>query len=220
MRWVFYSLLVVNLVFLGWQLFSQWAPQPPSITLDEADQDRGSRLLLLSESPQRRKAGGVLPEGGRLCSVVGPWGDRNKAQSGLAQLQASGLDGHVRAVSVEQDRLSWVYLPPYPSREKALQALRELQGHGVDSFIVKDGDDANAISLGYFTSKQSAEGLRVKMRNAGYPAFVRETSRQVTEYWVYLAHRESADSLGLKAFLEGNDSLGLEKVACQRPAEQ
>ena len=28
--------------------------------------------------------------------------------------------------------------------------------------------------LGYFSSEESAEGLRVKMRNAGYPAFVRK----------------------------------------------
>ncbi len=56
----------------------------------------------------------------------------------------------------------------------------------MDSFIVKTGEDANAISLGYFSSADSAEGLRVKMRNAGYPAFVRETSRPVTEYWLYL----------------------------------
>ena len=80
--------------------------------------------------------------------------------------------------------------------------------------VVKEGEDANAISLGYFSSAESAEGLRLKMQNAGYPAFVRETARDVTEYWVYLSNSKPEDNADLKVFLEGNQSLGIDKVSC------
>lgn len=105
-------------------------------------------------------------------------------------------------------------MPPFDSREKALVVLQELQDRGVDSFIVKDGEDANAISLGYFSSAESAEGLRVKMRNAGYPAFVRETSKVVTEYWAYLVDSNAIDKSEVKVFLEANQALKLDRVSC------
>ena len=152
--------------------------------------------------------------GGSLCPVIGPWENREQAEAGAVQLKAIGLPGRVRGLSVQMDRLNWVYLPPYEDRERALRVLRELQDHGVDSFVVKEGEDANAISLGYFSSAESAEGLRLKMQNAGYPAFVRETARDVTEYWVYLSSSKPEDNADLKVFLEGNQSLGIDKVSC------
>ena len=111
------------------------------------------------------------------------------------------------------------HLPPYDSRERALEVLSELQSRGVDSFIVKAGEDANAISLGYFTSEESAEGLRVKMHNAGYPAFVRETSRPVTEYWLYMPERADG-AAALEDFLVGNPAVSRDRVACRTPARQ
>ncbi|MDX1805085.1 MAG: SPOR domain-containing protein [Alcanivorax sp.] len=214
MRWVFYSLLVLNLVYLGWSLTRVLAPTTPRVALNStADASGGQRLQLLTESPQPRRAASA-PAGGSLCPVIGPWASQADAEAGLTQLKAAGIGGVVRAVTVNKDRLNWVYLPPYQDRKRALRVLHDLQDRGVDSFIVKDGDDANAISLGYFSSKESAEGLRVKMRNAGYPAFVRETSKQVTEYWLYLLDKSAEKSPALSAFLEGNQGVAMDRMAC------
>ncbi len=224
MRWVFYSLLVVNLVYLGWQLASGavWGPGPSTVA-EHADVDEASntsRLRLLSEAPQPDRAlrrGAPARPG--LCPVVGPWSARGDAERARVQLEAAGLAARIRAVTVHKDHLNWVYLPPYESRERALEVLSELQSRGVDSFIVKAGEDANAISLGYFSSAESAEGLRVKMHNAGYPAFVRETSRPVTEYWLYLPERADG-AAALEDFLVGNPSVSRDRVACQPSGEQ
>jgi len=214
-RWIFYSLLVVNLVYLGVQLTKSLAPRDATVSLRVPAQAAGGEpLVLLSERSQPSREGARRPEAGSLCAVVGPWQSREAANAGAVQLRAAGLPGRVRALNIEKDRLNWVYLPPYPDRERALRVLHELQDHGVDSFVVKEGDDANAISLGYFSSAESAEGLRVKMRNAGYPAFVRETSRAVTEYWVYLADQAPKEKPELDIFLQANQSLKLDWVAC------
>lgn len=180
MRWVFYSLLILNVVYLGWQLLGRVAPPAaPGVPLAVA---APNQLQLLSEQGAQRVPQVARPA---LCLVVGPWGDRQAAEALRRNVRGVVGDGELRPVPVRKDRLSWVFLPPQSSRESALQALRELQGRGVDSFIVAEGEDANAISLGYFSSPESARGLQVKMRNAGYPAEVRETSREVTEYWLY-----------------------------------
>ena len=216
MRWVFYSLLVLNLVYLGWNVTRVLAPVAPGVSLSSSPAvSGGQHLKLLTESPQSRRASAAgAATGGSLCPVVGPWASGQDAEAGLTQLKAAGIAGQVRAVTVKKDRLNWVYLPVYTDRERALQVLHELQDRGVDSFIVKDGDDANAISLGYFSSKESAEGLRVKMRNAGYPAFVRETSKEVTEYWLYLLDKDTESSPALSAFLQGNQGVALDRMAC------
>ena len=215
MRWIFYSLLVINLVYLGVQLGKELSSSRAEPGLAVAAPPSGGKpIVLLAEQPQPRRTGKRQVAVGALCPVVGPWESRDAAKAGAVQLRAAGLTGQVRALTVEQDRLNWVYLPPYADRERALAVLRELQDHGVDSFVVRDGDDANAISLGYFSSAESAEGLRVKMRNAGYPAFVRETSRSVTEYWVYLTDPAPEEKEELKVFLEANQALKLDKAAC------
>jgi|TARA_R100000963_G_scaffold1424_1_gene1381 hypothetical protein len=223
-RWVFYSLLVVNLVYLGWQLVSDavWGGGSSAV-IERADAGESAdapALRLLSEAPQPDRA--LRPDAPArpgLCPVVGPWSARGEAERARVQLEAAGLAATIRAVTVQKDHLNWVYLPPYDSRERALEVLSELQSRGVDSFIVKAGEDANAISLGYFTSEESAEGLRVKMHNAGYPAFVRETSRPVTEYWLYMPERADG-AAALEDFLVGNPAVSRDRVACRTPARQ
>ena len=219
MRWVFYSLVVVNLVYLGWQgVMMAVEPDAPAVPVARSLPDDASAaptLTLLAEAPQQRLGSGPGSAAGPgLCPVVGPWSGRGDAERARIQLAAVGLHGRIEAVSVRKDHLNWVYLPPYETRERALAVLGELQARGVDSFIVKTGADANAISLGYFSSADSAEGLRVKMRNAGYPAFVRETSRPVTEYWLYLPEG-AAGAMELEDFLAGNPDVGRDRAACR-----
>lgn len=212
-RWVFYSLLVVNLVYLGWQWVANTVVPKSPVPREQAA-PTGHSLRLLSEAPQPRRESDNAPrhEPG-LCPVVGPWSGKGEATRARIQLDAAGLQARVKAVTVQKDHLSWVYLPPYPSREKALAVLGDLQSHGVDSFIVKTGEYTNGISLGYFSSADSAEGLRVRMRNAGYPAFVTETSRPVTEYWLYMPEQAS-HSQALDDFMVGNPAVKRDMAAC------
>lgn len=214
MRWVFYSLIVVNLVYLGWQLAVGGLVPPEAAPLVSAI-GMGKPLQLLSEAPQPPRGDReerAAPQG-PLCPVIGPWSDREGAWRARIQLEAAGLSARIRAVSVLKDRLNWVYLPSYGSQERALEVLGELQSQGADSFLVKEGEDANAISLGYFSSADSAEGLRVKMRNLGYPARVKETSRPVTEYWLYLP-RTLAEAPALDDFLVGNPEVTRDRALC------
>ena len=230
MRWVFYSLLILNTVYLGWNLLSHAAPTsaPASLAVPAPQ-----TLQLLGEArpPGSAQAGRpgetervddvATARNARLCEVVGPWSGRQRAEQVRSELGALARDGRIHAVPVRRDRLSWVYLPAQPRRDDALAALRELQSQGVDSFIVSEGDDANAVSLGYFSSEESARGLQVKMRNAGYPAEVRETWREALEYWIYLDAQpdEALDRLisavgGLPEALAEPGS-GVDRAACR-----
>lgn len=216
MRWVFYSLLVVNLAYLGWQLATDpvKSKSVPLLLANQDDLKKAPTLQLLSEVPQSQWASaGTKPVQAGICTVVGPWSAQDGAERARIQLAATGLSARIRAVTVSKDRLNWVYLPAYDSREQALEVLGELQSKKVDSFVIKTGDDVNAISLGYFTSADSAEGLKVKLHSAGYPAAVRETSQRVTEYWLYLSE-DVFDATALDDFLIGNPSRERRRAAC------
>ena len=85
MRWVFYSLLVVNLVYLGWQLVSDavWGGGSSAI-IERAGAGESAdapALRLLSEAPQPDRA--LRPDAPArpgLCPVVGPWSARGEAE--------------------------------------------------------------------------------------------------------------------------------------------
>lgn len=212
MRWVFFGLLILNVTYLGMSLAGRVLPGDGMAT----DEFVGAaELQLLSDANSsgiaQDSAFARLP----LCLVLGPW---TKEQDALAAYRtlSRGIPGiDVRALKIARDRLNWVYIPPRASRSDALRILRDLQTQGVDSFMVNEGADANAISLGYFTNADSARGLQVKMETAGYAAEIRQTVREITEYWLYFP-RDSSPSQSdvLSGFLQKDESLVLEQAAC------
>jgi sporulation related protein len=214
MRWVFFCVLILNIVYLVWSLAVSAVPTPvsPSV-LAPSD---GRQLTLLAEA-------GVVGDGGvqvgattDLCVTLGPWASVAPAQKQLQELSRKGYAGRVSPVQVAKDRLHWVYLPALESREAALKVLRDLQSKKVDSFIVGEGADENAISLGYFSSPDSARGLSVKMQTAGYPAETRETERVETEYWLYFATSGVPDDgAAIRDVIAANSALSGKNVACR-----
>jgi hypothetical protein len=225
MRWVFFSLLILNVVYLVFGLVMRGAA-PPQRSVSQAASIAPASLVLLSEAgtvPTAPLPTSAIPP---LCPVIGPWERRAEADQILQTLRRVGYLGSVEQVQVARDRLHWVYLPSSADKAQALRLLRELQAKGVDSFVVADGADANAISLGYFSSADSARGLMVKMQTSGYPAEIRETSRESTEYWLRIVAASIADGgEALRAILAGNSALTGNHVACvpgtgQMPAEE
>lgn len=215
MRWVFYSLLILNVIYLGWQLLGYSAAPAPQVA---ARTVAPASLQLLEEAGH---SAGVRPRADSsrrdaLCVVAGPWSQRASAEALRSQAAGISGSGRIQPVTVRRDRLNWVYLPPQARREDALGALRELQSRGVDSFIVAEGEDANAVSLGYFSSEESARGLQVRMRDAGYPAEVRETWRETVEYWVYYPLLPDEAEARLAALVaSGSGEAGVERAACR-----
>jgi len=221
MRWVFFCLLILNVVYLVWNLAA--TAVSPSVVQVPAPAGSAPALVLVDESV----AGGqrLSPPATEqsqpdlsMCATLGPWESVTAADKVLAGLSAQGYRGTLRTVQADRERLHWVYLPAYPDRDAALRVLRELQSRDVDSFVVSDGEDANAISLGYFSSEESARGLAVKMKSAGYPAETRATNRKVVEYWLYFPVAAVPDGgERLRAQMAENASLKGFNVACSAP---
>ncbi|MDF1630914.1 MAG: SPOR domain-containing protein [Alcanivoracaceae bacterium] len=217
MRWVFFSLLILNVVYLVFALTVRGGT-PPQPSGSRVASVAPASLVLLSETGAPMVPSQRGPDVPPLCPVVGPWEAYAQADQAMQPLARAGYQVSVEQVKVARDRLHWVYLPSSEDKEQALRLLRELQAKGVDSFVVAEGGDANAISLGYFSSADSARGLMVKMQTAGYPAQIRETYRESTEFWLRVAANTIADDgAALRSLLAANSTLTGNHVACESP---
>lgn len=212
MRIILFLLVLLNLAFF---IFS-WFNQPNTSAQEDVFSQQGMMLEIQGEGALQPISAQQKPRS-RYCLAMGPWADFDAAERSRLVNAQIGLVGRVERLSLRKNQLHWVYLPSYKTREEATQMLKELHYRGVDSFIVTEGEDQNAVSLGYFSNKESAIGLQTKMVNSGYTVELRETWKDLVEYWLVfdVAPHEQSDSKAIysSAELEG---ITVMQVSCEK----
>ncbi|MCP4043292.1 MAG: SPOR domain-containing protein [Gammaproteobacteria bacterium] len=96
-------------------------------------------------------------------------------------------DGQVqeRWISQRKPRSYWVYLPPYPSIEEARAMLQTLKEDCIKDFLrVIKGPSVNAISLGLFGKRESAEQRVRLLRRRGYKPEMKIRYDDFRERWL------------------------------------
>jgi len=95
---------------------------------------------------------------GDVCLQMTGIDDLQERERILKVLRQHGATGIAQA-EVRITRTNFrVFLPPYPNRAKAAEAAAILDARGVrDYFIVRSGDNENAVSLGVFSTRERAE---------------------------------------------------------------
>lgn len=82
----------------------------------------------------------------------------SKAGSFRLQRQIVGGEGHTW----------WVYIPPLPGRAEAEKKAGQLRALGItDYFILQDGNQRNAISLGVFSSEKGGQERLADVKSRG-----------------------------------------------------
>jgi hypothetical protein len=185
MRWVFLSLVCLNLLVMVWF----WRDQAQTTEVNPRTDSQGQGLILLSEiNPKelsyktKKAAQDDITE--ERCYSVGPFKDEDDAKFLGIRAEALGFNSEMRSLATGGSIEHWVHIPPLVNRQQSLQLLRELQGRGVDSYIITQGDLAEGISLGLFRNKESAERLTLKMKEMDYDVVIKEVLRGEKELWL------------------------------------
>jgi hypothetical protein len=186
MRWVFLSLICLNLLVMVWFWRDQAGASLEVITESE---QKGESLVLLSELDSseisykevKSRANQVS---NRRCYSVGPLADRIDAKHLKVRAEALGFSSELRGLTTGTSIEHWVHIPPQSNRQQSLRLLRELQGRGIDSYIITQGDLAEGISLGLFRNGTSAQNLTQKMQDLNYKVVIKEVSRGEKELWL------------------------------------
>lgn len=196
MRWIFLTLLLLNLAYLAWQNFAPQAKPPHGAA---ANRRFGSTEIVLleekSDAPEREFANVVTnpivqPEtpvvSSETCASIGPFPDLFAGWQMVDHLAALDITGEVKAVDQATGRHDYrVLLPPLPSLQEAFRKLRELKSSKIDSYVITEGTHALGISLGVFSTEERAERTRARLEREGYQSKVVEIPRFHREYWIF-----------------------------------
>lgn len=192
-------LVMLNLGAAGW-----WWLQPvPAPAFAAA----GPGLQLVSEAPAghaqraapaspqdeapaanpepRTQAEPGLPVAAPICLRLGPFAEDAARTAAAARLTAAGLAPVAREEPARAASGWNVYLPPQPSREAAQALADKLKADGVaDLYVLVQGEAANSIALGRFSSEAGALRRQQQLQAKGVQARIEATGGGPAQRWL------------------------------------
>ncbi|WP_075186046.1 SPOR domain-containing protein [Teredinibacter haidensis] len=240
MRWIFFTLLFFNVLALAWGV-AFYEPGQQVVTSKPAPfaYKRVAPLVLLSEgaslvdgeqnlvgvsSVVNTSSGPSYPtkDGKPLCDMVGPFKDREQAQTFTERLAAIDIRSEIKELEIPAGARYQVYLPPEASHKAALRKLAELQAKKVDSYIIPKGELANGISLGMFSREELAKQQLVEAKAIGLDAEVNIIERTYWEIWTMLTPGEGGkmSNMAWSRAMEGINGLERRQNFCLDVASQ
>lgn len=231
-RWLLLILIAANLLYGAWYWLQPPAPGQP-VAAPLQDQEGVPRLTTLAERGPVPDTGDVgesvtaalEPEtpAAQTCGRLGPFAEQVSARQVQNRLADLDIAARVDSEEVVVREDYWVHIPPRDSEAAALAMLRELQKRDIDSFLITDGDLVKGISLGFFSRRESAQKVRDKRREQGYPAEIREVPRTERKFWLLISSPGVAalDASRLDELARGGLDATLQQVPCAdvAPAE-
>jgi hypothetical protein len=214
MRYIAVTLIVLNLLFLYFNLSGEHATEIEQTLPREKDNTASIQLLreagtsrkkqieqmeqvvnnpvqLVAEVEEVEGVEGVeeveeVEEKQTNCKAIGPFSSLTTGQAVLERLISMDLAVQLKALdSLLEEYYYRVLIPPVESLEVAFRNLRELQSLGIDSYVITQGKDSLGISMGVYSTALRAEEVRQKLSKDGYPTNVRQVSRIAREYWIF-----------------------------------
>ncbi|WP_240339397.1 hypothetical protein [Marinobacter sp. BW6] len=153
---------------------------------------------LKSPSPEESGGGVGEPAGESEMSCVRlGWIETAERARRLVDSQPLADETGFRVEEVERELapLHWVLIPPQPEAV-ALRQFSDIQRQGIDSYLVTEGENRNAISLGLFESRESAISvLEEKKRQNLNAVLVNFPRNQISYALSFEAEPELAEEL-------------------------
>ena len=204
-RFLIVVLAILNVgVALWWMVPS--APEPPA---PEPVETGVARLELVArEAPPATTAVAATPAAEvadppattEHCLSLGPFADKAQAQAAVATLGADLLRSHLREVPPKAAGSYRVILPPAATREEAQATAKRIADAGFgDYFIMGQGEEANAIALGQYRSREGAERRQSELVEAGFPAQLLASGvEEAPTWWLDAAHADKVQAAALQ----------------------
>lgn len=195
MRLIFYALLFANVLFLGYLFVRE--PEANMVT-SNFQIDDGVSIQLLSEQKGEDVRSIEVAEvlrnpvtveaeapSSRECQGFGPFEDILVAQDVAERLNARGTSVTLNAMDVATGEFDYrVVMAPLPSLQEAFRRLRELKSREIDSYVITQGEDAQGISLGVFSSMDGAGNHQAFLDERGYETSIKQIPRLSRGYWI------------------------------------
>ena len=127
------------------------------------------------------------------CYALGPFKEESSLRSVRLDLKALGIEAKKRHQTGRELSGYWIYIPPLRNRTEAKKVVSMLKGKGVkDYLIVSAGVKKNAISLGFFSTREGAVQHKTHMQTLGILPVMGESYKESSDFWLDFS---SADAL-------------------------
>jgi hypothetical protein len=145
-----------------------------STVLDQSGADR-------PKTDQSQAA--LIAAGG--CYTLGPFRDLDELRILTRELKAYVVSADFRGREEKEQSLYWVNIKPAANREAALATGERLKQKKIrDYYVIREGENINGISLGYYRNKEGAEGLTRKVKKLGFDVVLEPVFKTYTVYWL------------------------------------
>jgi len=194
MRNLLLILLLANILYFVWGMFSEKGGQPGVVIVDEGQ--LGPPLAVKAHDGDESVAsvGAVLGSGepsalaavvGRSCVTLGPFRESTDAETAQTQYAGEGMRTFLRSTQGEIFVGHWVQIRTIPDRASANLMLDKLKDGGLtDAYLIDNDDGSYNISLGLFGDLERAERVELQAKSLDLPAGIMPRTREGTIYYL------------------------------------
>ena len=194
MRNLLLLLILANILYFMWGMFTEEDPVPGVAVVDESELGPPLDVRAGRDSAGIASVGAVLGSGepsdleavvGRSCVTIGPFTVSTDAESAVLAYANEGMRTALRAELGQIFVGHWVQIRGVPNEETANQMLATLTAGGLtDAYLVRTEDEGMKISLGLFGDVERAERIELQARSLDLPADISPRTREGTVYFV------------------------------------
>jgi len=215
MKWMTWILLLVNIAVAGFFIGREhWlraaSPQTESLNV--------SRLSLRGQSESAQADAPSLEKPAQATALCVEWRGLRQGEFVQAREQLKTLTGE-QVISFSEVPLNtryWVIFPPLPSPLAAAAKHAELAAVGVrDTYVVKQGDWRNAISLGLYANTETARRRVSELETKGVLGTrIEMQARQGTDYYFVIRSDDPDVLKSLNGIKQAYPNSQQSRVAC------
>ena len=187
-------LLLANILYLMWGMFTEAPPQPGVAVVEPAELGPPLDVTTGRDSEAVASVGAVLGSGepsdleavvGRSCVTIGPFKVQTDADSAELAYSQEGMKTAVRSTRGQIFVGHWVQIRNIDSEAEANTMLAALTEGGLtDAYLVRTEDEGLKISLGLFGDLERAERIELQARSLDLPADIKPRTADRTIYFV------------------------------------
>jgi len=223
MRVLFYCLLMLNLLYAGWEYVK---PAPKGFAVEVLPEGLKALELLdvvVEESVDEALSdseilavdiNGIMEEKKAVslsCFTLGPFKNELIVRQIRESMAEDIKDIKVRVLEESEKHRYWVYVPSLSNRKEAKAVARKLkQAKLKDYYVVLSGKTKNSISLGHFKEPEYANRRAKKVRQLGFDASVEVIYKKYNIHWI--DYRASKGDLELKSKINNYVSEGVSRL--------
>lgn len=194
MKNILLMLLLANILYLMWGLFTEEDSQPGVAFINETDLGPSLEVTTGREGDSYASIGAVLGSGepaaleavvGRSCVTVGPFRESMDADSALLEYSNEGMKTALRGGKAQIFVGHWVWIQNIADEARARDILAQLKEGGLaDAYPDRSDAENLKISLGLFGDADGAEKIELQAQSLGFAAEVIPSKREKDVYFV------------------------------------